>query len=89
MNNRENINENCRKIIHVDMDAYYAAIEQRDNPQYRNKPIAVGSSSNRGVVATANYEARKYGIHSAMPSVVASRKCPPLIFVKPRFDVYK
>ncbi|MCF7885453.1 MAG: DNA polymerase IV [Candidatus Marinimicrobia bacterium] len=80
---------NYKKIIHVDMDAYYAAIEQRDNPEYRNKPIAVGSSSRRGVVSTASYEARKYGIHSAMPSVTASRKCRQLIFVKPRFDVYK
>ena len=81
--------KDIRKIIHVDMDAYYAAIEQRDNPQYRNKPIVVGSSSRRGVVATASYEARKYGIHSAMPSAVAKQKCSNLIFVQPRFDVYE
>ncbi|HMA63496.1 MAG TPA: DNA polymerase IV [bacterium] len=81
--------QHCRKIIHVDMDAYYAAIEQRDDPRYRGKAIAIGSSSKRGVVSTASYEARKYGVHSAMPSVIARKKCPHLIFVKPRFDVYK
>lgn len=78
-----------RKIIHVDMDAYYAAIEQRDHPEYIGKPIAVGGTSNRGVVSTASYEARKFGIHSAMASVIARKRCPHLIFVKPRFDVYK
>ena len=78
-----------RKIIHVDMDAFYAAFEQRDNPDLRGKPVAVGGASQRGVVATASYEARKFGIHSAMPSVIAQRKCPELIFVKPRFDVYR
>ena len=78
-----------RKIIHVDMDAFYAAVEQRDNPDLRDKPVAVGGASQRGVVATASYEARKFGIHSAMPSVIAQRKCPELIFVKPRFDVYR
>jgi len=78
-----------RKIIHVDMDAFYAAVEQRDNPDLRDKPVAVGGASQRGVVATASYEARKFGIHSAMPSVTAQRKCPELIFVKPRFDVYR
>ncbi len=71
------------------MDAFYASIEQRDNPEYRGKPLAVGYGGKRGVVAAASYEARKYGVHSAMASVVALRKCPHLIFVLPRFDVYK
>ncbi|MDP4204948.1 MAG: DNA polymerase IV [Bacteroidota bacterium] len=81
--------ESNRKIIHIDMDAFFASIEQRDNPSLRGKPIAVGSPDPRGVVATASYEARKYGIHSAMASQLAKKKCPGLIFVKPHFDVYK
>ena len=78
-----------RKIIHVDMDAFFASVEQRDNPELRGKPVAVGGSRARGVVAAASYEARKFGVHSAMPSVIAQRKCPALIFVKPRFEVYR
>ncbi|HHS94963.1 MAG TPA: DNA polymerase IV [Phaeodactylibacter sp.] len=78
-----------RKIIHIDMDAFFASVEQRDHPELRGKPIAVGSKAKRGVVAAASYEARKYGVRSAMPSMTAARLCPQLIFVKHRFEVYK
>lgn len=71
------------------MDAFFASIEQRDHPEMRGKPVAVGGSSDRGVVAAASYEARVYGVHSAMPSKIAARKCPGLIFAKSRFDVYR
>jgi DNA polymerase-4 len=77
-----------RKIIHVDMDAFYASVEQRDAPELKGRPLAVGGG-HRGVVAAASYEARKFGVHSAMPSVTAKRRCPELVFVKPRFEVYR
>jgi DNA polymerase-4 len=79
-----------RKIIHIDMDAFFAAVEQRDKPEYRNKPVIVGGApGSRGVVATCSYEARRYGVHSAMPSAHAYRLCPQAIFVKPRFEAYQ
>ena len=81
--------ERLRKIIHIDMDAFYASVEQLDNPELRGKPVAVGGSSNRGVVSAASYEARKFGVKSAMSSVIAKRNCPDLIFVKARFERYR
>ena len=78
-----------RKIIHIDMDAFYASVEQRDEPALKGKPVAVGYPAKRGVVAAASYEARSFGVRSAMPSTVAIRKCAELVFVPPRFDVYR
>ena len=79
-----------RKVIHIDMDAFYASVEQRDHPELRQRPVIVGGDPNgRGVVATCSYEARKFGIHSAMPAARAYRLCPQAIFVRPRFSVYR
>ena len=79
----------ARKIIHVDMDAFYASVEQRDDPALRGRPVAVGYAAARGVVAAASYEARAFDVRSALPSVTALRRCPELVFVAPRFDVYR
>ncbi|GMM93439.1 DNA polymerase IV [Qipengyuania sp. MTN3-11] len=81
--------DGLRKIIHVDMDAFFASVEQRDHPELQGRPVAVGGSSGRGVVAAASYEARRFGVRSAMPSVTAKRLCPDLVFCKSRFEVYR
>src|SRR6185369_17240358 len=78
-----------RKIIHIDMDAFYASVEQRDNPALQDRPVAVGYAAKRGVVAAASYEARAFGVRSATPSATAIRQCADLVFVEPRFDVYR
>ena len=78
-----------RKIIHIDMDAFYASVEQRDNPELQGRPVAVGHGAKRGVVAAASYEARAFGVRSAMPSITAMRQCADLVFVAPRFEIYR
>src|SRR6478609_744615 len=78
-----------RKIIHVDMDAFYASVEQRDNPELQGRPVAVGHGAKRGVVAAASYEARAFGVRSAIPSITAMRHCADLVFVAPRFEVHR
>ena len=81
--------EQVRKIIHIDMDAFFASVEQRDHPEYRGKPLVVGGNGPRAVVAAASYEARQYGVRSAMPVSIARQKCPNLLIVPHRFDVYQ
>ncbi|WP_037566456.1 DNA polymerase IV [Sphingomonas sp. UNC305MFCol5.2] len=89
MTSQDNQPSANRKIIHIDMDAFYASVEQRDAPELRGRPVAVGYAAARGVVAAASYEARAFGVRSALPSVTALRRCPELVFVRPRFEVYK
>ena len=82
-------NDVSRRIVHVDMDAFYASVEQRDRPELRGRPVAVGHADGRGVVATASYEARRFGVHSAMPSRLAKELCPELVFVEGRLSHYR